>query len=78
MEARQHSEQADLHLIPMMKLEYYLNLKDRYRRMITTEVPKLPEKPGGPVLDSGSQDAKIALFSVARQMKRSLGYGERR
>jgi len=78
MEARQFSELADIALVANMKLEYYLELKHRYRHIISPEAPRLPEKPGGPVFDSGSMDARSAMFRVGQKMKHYMGYGERR
>lgn len=77
-EARHYTELADIALISnSMKLSYYLSLKDRYRAILEPEAIRLPEKPAGMVLESGSDDARAMMFEMARGMKRNLGYGRR-
>lgn len=76
MEARRFSELADISLISNnMNLTYYESVKERYRRMINPEAPRLPDKPPGFVIESGSKDAFALMKSVGRNLRRNLGYG---
>jgi hypothetical protein len=76
MEARHYSELCDISLIAdNMGIEYYQELKGRYRRMVDPTAPKLPERPTGVTLEAGSDDATRMMRFVARKMRGNLGYG---
>ena len=76
MEARHYAELCDISLIAdNMKIEYYVALRSRYERMIDGKVPQLPERPGGVVLEAGSDDARKLLRATARNLRKNLGYG---
>lgn len=78
MEARQYSELCDITFIANnTQPKYALSLKEKYRAIIDPSAAKLPEKPGGPVFESGSDDALKLMRGVGRGMKRYLGYGGR-
>lgn len=75
MEAKQFREHLAQSAVPIMNLEYYDRLDSKYRRMIDPSPPKLPPLPSGPVLQSGSEEAKMVLRQTFSQIKRKLGYG---
>jgi len=77
MEARQFSELADISLISNnMQLTYYKSVKDRYRAIIDPEaVERMPERPQGFVVESGSEDGMRMMKMAALGVKRFYGYG---
>jgi hypothetical protein len=79
LQARQYSELARISLVSdNMSIEYYVQLQERYEAIFMPEVAlKIPEKPRGRAIESGSEDARKAMQSVARGMKAFLGYGRR-
>jgi hypothetical protein len=76
MEARRFSELADISLVAdNMQISYYMQLKERYDRIINPEKKQLPPEAPGPALDAGGEDGKMLMMSVARGLKKRLGYG---
>lgn len=78
MEARQYREHLAIGAVPIMNLEYFAYLRDKYEAIINPQVKELPKSRGlGPVLKAGSPEAKVAIMSVFARMKRDLGHGKR-
>lgn len=75
MEAGQFRELLDIAIVPAMKLDYYKILRSRYNNMIYQDKAKLPPPPPDMLLDASSEEAKQAVMSVFRTIKRGMGYG---
>jgi len=77
-EIRRFSEFADLLMLARddTNRKAYEWVKDRYRALIDPDgATKLPEKPGGPVIESGTQDATDLMKLVMGRKRAFLGYG---
>lgn len=75
MEAMQYREQLDIAAVPMMKLEYYRQLRHRYNVMIDPTPMQLPARPPDYYINANSQEAKDLIFNVFRKAKRGYGHG---
>jgi hypothetical protein len=58
-----------------MQLVYYRSLRDKYNSIIHAGKNKLPEKPPEMHLAADSTEARDAVMSVFRSIKRGMGYG---
>lgn len=75
MEARQFKELSRISFCGQSKASYVTDLWDKYDAIIEPEKAKLPPLPGGPIIESGSEDGMRLMRSVGMGMKRFYGYG---
>lgn len=76
MEAVQYRELLDISLTPNMQLVYYRTLRQKYNGIIfDRKDEKLPEKPPEMYLPADGPEARDAVMSVFRSLKRGMGYG---
>lgn len=75
MEAAQFRELLDISVVPSMKIEYYKAMRSKYNHLIHKLDPKLPPKPPEMYLPADGIEAREALMSIFRSVKRGMGYG---
>lgn len=78
METRHYREMLDIQIANSLDLKYYRHVRERYNAIIEPESIKLPEKPSDPREAISPEGAQVFMMSLARSMRRNLGYGGRR
>lgn len=75
MEAAEYRELLDIAMAPEMKgLTYYRSMRNRYNEIISQKKDHIPEKPPEMYMAAESSEARRAVMSVFRSMKRGMGY----
>lgn len=75
MESIQFRELLNIAMAPGMKIVYYNHLLSNYNKRIFKDGLKRPPAPPEMLLDAAGDDAKDAVMSVFRTIKRGMGYG---
>lgn len=75
MEAAQYKELLDIAVSPAMKFEYYEFQRAKYKKVISQVEPQVPPPPPDFGLKADSVEAKEAVMSIFRSVKRGMGYG---